>query len=303
MPELRLKGLPGHRQLIEKTILNAANPNETRAASRALAEFLAAHKRVSVLTGAGLSTASGIPDYRDEDGNWKHTKPMQFADFLGSEKNRQRYWSRSFAGWERIGGAVPNDAHRAIARLEKAGRVTAVITQNVDNLHRAAGSDNVIDLHGVLHKVRCLDCNAVVDRRQFQEWLQALNPGWQASASIAAPDGDARIPAEDVARFRVPACRHCDGVLKPDVVFFGESVPAERVAMARREVGEADALLVIGSSLMVYSGYRFVRQAAGDGKPIAIVNRGRTRADEFAAEQLRGDCVQILAGALQRLAA
>jgi NAD-dependent SIR2 family protein deacetylase len=266
-------------------------------AAAELREFLSTHERIAVLTGAGCSTGSGIPDYRDDSGNWKHRQPMHFAEFTATAAARQRYWARSFAGWRRIAGAKPNAAHAALARLEEQGRVTAVITQNVDGLHRRAGSHNVIDLHGVLDRVRCLDCAAVTRRDALQRRLGALNTSWRAAPAALAPDGDARLADADVLDFVVADCEDCGGVLKPDVVFFGESVPVERVAAASERVLAASALLVVGSSLMVLSGFRFARLAFEAGLPVAVLNRGVTRADSLASHRLAGDCGELLAAA------
>jgi NAD-dependent SIR2 family protein deacetylase len=271
--------------------------------SERLAGFLRTHSRLTVLTGAGCSTASGIPDYRDDAGNWKHRQPMQFADFVASASNRRRYWAQSFAGWERIAGATPNAAHHAIAELERNGIVSCVITQNVDNLHRAAGSRNVIDLHGVLRRTRCLECDSIDSRQDFQTRLRECNPAWDAAVTAISPDGDASLSVDDFESFRVPACAHCGGIVKPHVVFFGESVPARRVSRAHEHLQRSDALLVVGSSLMVFSGYRFARIASEAGKPIAIVNRGATRADHLAAHKLTADCTALLSDTVARLAA
>jgi len=271
--------------------------------SERLAGFLREHSRLTVLTGAGCSTASGIPEYRDDDGNWKHRQPMQFADFVSSAGKRRRYWAQSFAGWERISNASPNAAHRAIAELERSGIVSCVITQNVDNLHRVAGSRNVIDLHGVLRRIRCLDCGRIDSRRAFQSRLRDCNPEWKAAVSAISPDGDARLSVDDFQSFHVPECAHCGGIVKPHVVFFGEAVPALRVSRANEHLEQSDALLVVGSSLMVFSGYRFARIASAAGKPIAIVNRGTTRADHLATHKLTANCGELLSDTVARLAA
>jgi len=268
------------------------------APAAALKAFLEAHSRIAVLTGAGCSTASGIPDYRDERGAWRHPRPMTLAEFRASPAARRRYWARSFVGWRRIEAAAPNATHAAIAALEAHGRVTGVITQNVDNLHRRAGSRRLIDLHGVLHRVRCLDCGDVTARAAFQARLEAANRDWRAAIDGVAPDGDARIGDADAGRFDVPGCSSCGGILKPDVVFFGESVPAERVEAAYAMVRAADALLVVGSSLMVLSGFRFARAAREAGLPLAILNRGVTRADDIATHRFEGDCAALLPAAL-----
>lgn len=262
-----------------------------------LLSFFERHARITVLTGAGCSTGSGIPDYRDDAGNWKHRKPVQFAEFISSVAIRQRYWAQSFAGWSRISRAAPNSAHVALAKLECAGRVECLITQNVDNLHVQAGNRNVIDLHGVLHRICCLGCGATVPRREFQEQLAGRNPHWHAAVVGHAPDGDAELAAPDCSGFFVPDCEICGGILKPDVVFFGEAVPADRIAKASDAVRQADALLIAGSSLMVFSGFRLARLANSLGKPIAIINRGKTRADELASHRFTDDCGAILTGA------
>jgi NAD-dependent SIR2 family protein deacetylase len=269
-----------------------------RRAATELREFFARHERIAVLSGAGCSTGSGIPDYRDDSGSWKHRQPMPYAEFTGSAAARQRYWARSFAGWRRIAVAEPNAAHAVLADLEARGRVRAVITQNVDGLHRRAGSRNVIDLHGVLHRVRCLGCGAVTPRAALQARLDALNADWRAARAELAPDGDARLEASAVVDFVIADCMDCGGILKPDVVFFGEPVPPERVAEARAQLLASDALLVVGSSLMVLSGFRFARMANEAGLPVAILNRGVTRADAIATHKLTGDCGELLAAAV-----
>lgn len=259
-----------------------------------LAEFLADAKSITVLTGAGVSTSSGIPDYRDRNGDWKQSQPIQYGDFVRSAAARQRYWSRSYVGWSHFSKAAPNPAHEALARLESAGKVDTVITQNVDELHARAGSRRVIDLHGRLSKVRCLDCGKVIDRSDFQDELGAANAGWHASATSLRADGDVELDEAERQDFVVPGCKACGGILKPDVVFFGESVPKARVQEAMDAVERADALLVTGSSLMVYSGFRFARRASEIGTPIVIVNQGRTRADDLAALCIDADCTEVL---------
>lgn len=271
-----------------------SRPDTAREDAAELAGFLAQHPRVTVLTGAGCSTASGIPDYRDDQGKWKHREPMRYAQFVGSPANRQRYWARSFSGWGRISRAAPNAAHVALHGFEQRGHIAGLITQNVDGLHQKAGNRGVIDLHGLLHRVRCLDCGATMRRDDFQDELKDANPEWRASIQDLAPDGDAKLSRTDFESFSVPDCRECGGMLKPDVVFFGESVPKPRVEAVHRHVEGSNALLVVGSSLMVYSGYRFAVAAHKAGKPIAIVNRGRTRADDLATLRLASDCTELL---------
>lgn len=260
----------------------------------ALAGFMAAHPRLFVLTGAGCSTASGIPDYRDRDGNWKRRQPVTLQAFLGDRVTRSRYWARSLVGWRRFGVAKSNDAHKALARLEHAGRIAALVTQNVDGLHQAAGSHNVIDLHGRLDQVRCLGCERRIPRAGFQGVLERRNPDWLAIDALDAPDGDADLEDLPFERFAVPDCNTCGGLLKPDVVFFGENVPRERVERAAQALDGADAMLVVGSSLMVYSGYRFARAAAHAGMPIAAINLGRTRADNLLSLKIEADCASVL---------
>jgi NAD-dependent SIR2 family protein deacetylase len=266
-----------------------------------LSSFIKAHPRLTVLSGAGVSTDSGIPDYRDDEGNWKHSQPVQFADFVSNEATRKRYWARSFAGWTRVHKARPNAAHLALARLEEARHVDCLVTQNVDNLHREAGSRNVVDLHGVLNKVRCLDCQSVVGRHEVQDQIRGLNPRWRAEVARVRPDGDVLLKKSDLADFRSPACTGCGGLLKPDVVFFGEAVPRQRVGMVLDSISRTDALLVVGSSLMVWSGFRFARKVVAAGKALAIVNRGKTRADDLATLRIRGDCATVLNRVVERL--
>jgi NAD-dependent SIR2 family protein deacetylase len=260
----------------------------------ALREFIQHHPRLAVLTGAGVSTSSGIPDYRDEQGDWKRARPVEFRPFMTDHKVRQRYWARSAVGWPVISQAQPNGAHRALAQLEARGSVEMLITQNVDGLHSAAGSRNVIDLHGRLESVRCMQCAHTVPRIELQTRLLATNPAWSEITGRVAPDGDVDIDGRDYGGFVVPDCPRCGGILKPDVVFFGESVPRERVERAFDAVAKADALLVVGSSLMVYSGYRFAEAAAAARKPIVAINLGRTRADHLLAMKINGECEEAL---------
>ncbi len=263
----------------------------------ALREFISRHRRLFVLTGAGCSTASGIPDYRDRDGRWKCRRPVMYQDFVHSAAVRRRYWARSALGWPAVDGAQPNRAHRALAALESAGRLTRLVTQNVDGLHQRAGSRKVIDLHGRLDAVECLHCRETAPRPLFQDRLVDLNPWLTAAASVpAAPDADAHLEAPELASVRIPPCVHCGGPLKPAVTFFGEAVPPERVAAAHEALARADAMLVVGSSLMVYSGYRFCRAAREQGKAIAAVNQGRTRADAELTVKIDDDCGRVLHG-------
>jgi NAD-dependent SIR2 family protein deacetylase len=260
-----------------------------------LEDFVDRHRRLFVLTGAGCSTGSGIPDYRDAKGQWKRARPVTFQAFMRDEKTRRRYWARSLVGWRRIRRAQPNDAHRALARLETMGGIELSLTQNVDRLHQAAGSARVIDLHGRIDLVRCMDCDRRSPREALQDELGRLNADWLDLHAPEAPDGDANLDGADFFSFAVPSCRCCGGVLKPDVVFFGENVPRDRVDAAARRLDEADAMLIVGSSLMVYSGFRFVEQAASAGKPVAAVNLGRTRADGLLALKAEEACEAALA--------
>ncbi|MER7546828.1 NAD-dependent protein deacetylase [Actinomadura sp.] len=241
---------------------------------------------VVVLSGAGLSTESGIPDYRGETGRRRRAEPMTYQAFTGSEAARRRYWARAHLGRRHMAAARPNAGHRAVAELQRRGLLAGIITQNVDGLHQAAGADGVIELHGSLDRVVCLGCGQRTPRGRLEARLRDANPGFEARAEAINPDGDAVIPDEAAAAFRVVPCERCGGVLKPDVVFFGENVPPARVRDCYALTGAAGALLVLGSSLAVLSGYRFVRHAARHGVPVAIVNRGATRGDEHAAVRL-----------------
>ena len=265
----------------------------------ALANFIEKHQRLFVLTGAGCSTNSGIPDYRDQHGNWKRPQPVTFQAFMGDERTRQRYWARSLIGWRRFGQALPNDAHHALAKLEAQGRCELLVTQNVDRLHQSAGSQQVIDLHGRLDRVKCMGCGLKMSRADFQHELGRVNVDWLALDAADAPDGDADLETPDFASFVVPACRSCGGILKPDVVFFGENVPRDIVATARSHMEQSDAMLIVGSSLMVYSGFRFVEAAARRGIPIAAVNLGRTRADDLLTLKVEDRCEAALGYLLQ----
>ena len=258
-------------------------------------------RRTVVLTGAGCSTESGIPDYRGPLTRKKARNPILYKAFVNEASARVRYWSRSLIGWNRIVDATPNAAHTAIAELEAKGFINGVITQNVDRLHHKAGSDRVIELHGTLSEVCCLDCGQVEQRNTFQQRLQVLNPDWWHEGHDIAPDGDVELGDIDVSQFRVPNCSICGGVLKPNVVFFGESVPKDRVEKAWRLYDEADMILVVGSSLTVFSGYRFVLKAAKEGRPVAIVNLGPTRGDALASCCIDKEAGIIMPGLLDKL--
>ena len=265
-----------------------------------LADHVRGARRIFVLTGAGCSTDSGIPDYRDHAGSWKRSPPMRFQEFVGSEAARRRYWARSLMGWPVVAAARPNSTHYGLAALAERHASCTLVTQNVDGLHQRAGSPAVLDLHGCLARVRCLDCGMLTDRAEFQDRMMESNPGWSARAAAFAPDGDAELDEAAYAEFRVPPCSSCGGMLKPDVVFFGENVPAHRVQAAMTILEAADLLLVFGSSLMVWSGYRFVRAATERGIPVAAVNLGRTRADAELSLKIAAPCGDVL-NALLRL--
>lgn len=268
-----------------------------------LADWCRPRLRLVVLTGAGCSTESGIPDYRDAAGNWKRKPPVQQREFVGQHATRQRYWARSLLGWRYFSKARPNAAHAALARLEAAGRVRHLITQNVDGLHQQAGSRAVTDLHGRLDEVQCLTCGARISRAVMQAELEARNPDWLALSATLAPDGDADLDGEEFDRFDVPACADCGGVLKPAVVFFGDSIPAADSQRALDEVQNADALLVVGSSLMVWSGFRLARAAAEQGIPVAAINLGATRADHLLQFKVATSCSVALNALCEELAA
>ena len=266
-----------------------------------LCDWLHDHPRLLVITGAGCSTEVGIPDYRDASGQWKRPQPVTYQAFMGDELVRQRYWARSMLGWRVMGQAQPGTAHKALTLLEQGGWLELLITQNVDGLHSAAGSQSVVDLHGRIDTVRCMACNHTLARADLQLQLLALNPAWAQLYAAPAPDGDADLEGRDFSAFQVPSCPHCGtGVLKPDVVFYGESVPRERVQVCMEAMNRADALLIVGSSLMVYSGYRFALAAQEQGKSIAAINQGVTRADallEFKVEADVGQTLMALAAA------
>ncbi|MEU6345905.1 NAD-dependent protein deacetylase [Streptomyces sp. NPDC046977] len=256
---------------------------------------------VLVLSGAGISTESGIPDYRGEGGSLSRHTPMTYQDFTGDAQARRRYWARSHLGWRTFGRARPNAGHRAVAAFGRRGLLSGVITQNVDGLHQAAGSEGVVELHGSLARVVCLSCGAFSPRGELARRLEEANRGFEPVAAAINPDGDADLTDEQVGDFHVVPCVVCGGVLKPYVVFFGEAVPQQRVEECRALVGEAASLLVLGSSLTVMSGLRFVRQAAQAGKPVLIVNRDATRGDRHALTRVAlplGTALTTVAGRL-----
>jgi NAD-dependent SIR2 family protein deacetylase len=273
---------------------------------------------VVVLSGAGLSTESGIPDYRGPSGRARAVRPMTYQAFTGSELARQRYWARSHLGWRHITGATPNAGHRAVAELQRRELVTGIITQNVDGLHQAAGTSVVTELHGSLHRVVCLSCWQRTSRAELDERLRAANPDWEFARGVILPPGheeaqhedgptghtvnpDGDVALEETDGFAVVDCLTCGGVLKPDVVFFGENVPRARVDSCYAQVSGASSLVVLGSSLTVMSGLRYVRHAAGSGIPVVIVNQGQTRGDDLATATLDAPLGETLTAALAEL--
>lgn len=264
----------------------SAGPDDN---DRALAEFVKDYPKLFVLTGAGCSTAAGLGDYRDAAGQWKRKQPITGQVFRGDEYMRRRYWARSAVGWPAFDRAQPTTAHRALASLQRQGRAAHLVTQNVDLLHQKAGHTDVIDLHGRLAEVACLGCGAQESRNDFQQRLIDDNPWLSELSADYAPDGDADLETDQLDQLLVPNCLVCDGMMKPEVVFFGENVPRPRVELAISRVDASDAVLVAGSSLMVFSGFRFCRRAAENGQPVIIVNDGVTRADELASLKIAGD--------------
>lgn len=256
--------------------------------------FLTAHKPLLVITGAGVSVASGIPTYRDHSGQWMRNAPIKHQEFLAQKSMQKRYWARSIVGWQHIRSAHPNEAHTSLAHLEKHGLVSTIITQNVDGLHHLAGSENVIDLHGRMDQVICLSCNERSSRHDMQVRLQQLNPTLIDFVADVLPDGDANIDDYPMEQVAIPECTNCGGTLKPDVVFFGDNVPKKRVAQAMDALQAASGLIIIGSSLQVYSGYRFCKKAAEIKMPIGCINQGLTRADDLFSCKWQVDCADLL---------
>lgn len=267
----------------------------------ALTDFIRQYPKLFILTGAGCSTDSGIPDYRDQHGQWKRQPPVQHKDFMTSLYARQRFWARSLIGWPLMAQARPNAIHQGLQTLEDLGHSTLLVTQNVDRLHQQAGQQRVIDLHGRSDRVRCMQCDTLHDRNHIHQQMAAENPYFSQLTATAAPDGDADLEGVDFNEFRVTGCHACGGLLKPDVVFFGDNVPKQRVFDAMDSLERADALLVVGSSLMVYSGYRFCKQAARLNKPIAALTHGKTRADDLLTLKLDSAISDCLVPAVQAL--
>jgi NAD-dependent SIR2 family protein deacetylase len=276
------------------TLPPVAGPDAPVGSLERLRDFIDAHPRLLILTGAGLSTRSGIPAYRNAQGKWLRRDPILYQEFIADATTRRRYWARSFFGWSVMDQAEPNAAHHALARLEAGGRVSALITQNVDGLHRAAGSQALVELHGALDRVGCLDCGHAMSRDELQRLLDAANPDWRPEVLGYRPDGDAELDQSAYPGFSIVDCPACSGRLKPDVVFFGESVPPARVQRIEQALDDCDGMLVIGSSLVVMSGFRIVRQAVKMNRPVVAINDGRTRADALLDFKIGGDCVEVL---------
>lgn len=260
-------------------------------------QFVFESKRLLVVTGAGISTESGIPDYRSEGvGLYARSKnrPVQYQDFIRKADIRQRYWARNFVGWPVFSSVLPNKSHNILSSLENKGKVHWLVTQNVDALHIKAGSQNLTELHGSAHRVHCLSCDNRLPRTQLQEIIKRENPMWHSESIEMAPDGDVQLTEEQIKGFKVPSCDKCGGILKPEIIFFGDNVPRPTVDFVFGKVKECDRLLVLGSSLEVYSGYRFVNAAHEQKKPIAIVNIGKTRADKLSTIKISAKCSDIL---------
>ncbi|EDW53052.1 NAD-dependent protein deacylase Sirt4 [Drosophila sechellia] len=280
----RQEYVPLHKPVVEDDI-------------KRLEDFLLSKPNVLVLTGAGISTESGIPDYRSEGvGLYARSnhKPVQHMEFVKSSAVRKRYWARNFVGWPKFSATQPNATHHALARFEREERVQAVVTQNVDRLHTKAGSRNVVEVHGSGYVVKCLSCEYRIDRHDFQSILASLNPAFKDAPDMIRPDGDVEIPLEYIENFRIPECTQCGGDLKPEIVFFGDSVPRPRVDQIAGMVYNSDGLLVLGSSLLVFSGYRVVLQTKDLKLPVAIVNIGETRADHLADIKISAKCGDVI---------
>ena len=271
--------------------------NQLDTLHRAMAE-----RHFLVLTGAGISTSSGIPDYRDSDGVRRGKAPMMYQEFLATAQARRRYWARGMLGWPRVRIAQPNKAHLALATLQQRGRISGLITQNVDTLHDQAGTHDVIELHGSLHRVLCLDCQLRSARDAIQRQMEIDNPYLAQVHAVQAPDGDTLLDPAFEEHFQVPHCPHCNGErLKPDVVFFGENVAPATAARAMAAVGHAEGLLVVGSSLMAYSAFRLCKAMVEQGKPVIAINLGKTRADELLQVKIEAECERLLPRLVERL--
>jgi NAD-dependent SIR2 family protein deacetylase len=267
-----------------------------------LGQELLEHQPWAALTGAGISAASGIPTYRDHDGRWLGSEPIQHQEFIEDPEKRRRYWSRSVMGWPRVAEATCNETHKALSQLQQAGLLTGVITQNVDRLHQQAGTENVIDLHGRLDQVRCLDCHTLVARSCIQQWLEQHNELPNIPSLAVRPDGDADLPASFVEEFAIPDCNACGGALMPDVVFFGGTVPPKTTQACFDLIDSSSGLLIIGTSLSVFSGLRYCRYAAEQQKRLIILNQGPTRADDLCQVKYSGDAFALLTRCANKLA-
>ena len=263
---------------------------------QAVISLLSAHRDWLVLTGAGVSAASGVPTYRNSDGVWQRKQPVTHQEFMADRSARQRFWSRNMVGWRFMVDAQPNVAHQALVKLQQLGVVSCLVTQNVDGLHQRAGSRTAIDLHGRVDRVSCMACGLKYPRASLQTWLEERNPEYSSLVGGIAPDGDADIDHLDYSDMQVPDCEHCGGILKPDAVFYGGSIPKDRLLLAEQKLQQASGLVVAGSSLMTYSGYRFCLWAQQQDKPIVLLNEGKTRADELATLKVGGCCGEVLQG-------
>ncbi len=294
-----------HQSPLSKQDTMIRHPDQ---AMHSLQKLLSQDAKVFVLSGAGCSTASGLGDYRDKQGQWKRAQPITGQTFRNDRLARHRYWARSSVGWPAFKAAKPNTAHHALATLERMGRVSHLVTQNVDELHQDAGHQSVIDLHGVLSTVSCIACGLQQSRDEFQSRLLKSNAWLDDLSAEYAPDGDADLEdnaqlQQRIEQLHLPDCPDCSNLLKPDVVFFGENVPKPRVELAMQQLREADVLMVAGSSLMVFSGFRFCRDAHQRKQPIVIVNNGATRADDMASLLIEGDCGERLSQCVELLKA
>ncbi|XP_043529718.1 NAD-dependent protein deacylase Sirt4 [Frieseomelitta varia] len=263
-----------------------------------LKDFINSHNNMCILTGAGISTESGIPDYRSEGVGLyarSNRRPVLYRDFCNSADIRRRYWARNYVGWPRFSSIKPNSTHQILKKLEDLNKVRCVVTQNVDNLHTKAGSRKVIELHGTAFKVMCLSCNERICRYYLQEIFDKINPNMTATSQMIRPDGDVDLSQEQVEGFQVPSCENCGGVLKPDIIFFGDNVPRQVVESVRYNIEHSDSLLILGTTLTTFSGYRIALQASHAKKPIAILNIGKTRADDLAEIKMKGRCGDVLA--------
>jgi NAD-dependent SIR2 family protein deacetylase len=267
---------------------------EKQTAIDQLAGYFESYRNLFVITGAGISTESGIPDYRDENGDWKRKSPITHQQFVREVPFRKRYWSRSMVGWKMMKQASPNRGHLALTELEKSGWLQVIVTQNVDGLHQQAGSQHVVDLHGSIARCICLQCGDLILRKDLQYTLESINPEFAELTATSAPDGDADLNGQTLEKFQVPDCQICGGILMPDVVFYGGSVPKTRVAYLLQQLARADALLVIGSTLTTYSSYRYCLAGAAQHKPIIAINSGLTRADHLLSLKVRTHCGEVL---------